>query len=223
MAQKAIGILTSGGDCPGLNAAIRSVGKAARGAFDMQIIGFRDGFRGLVENRTVRLENSTLGVVGVGNIGSKVVRMAEGLGMKVMQNDPPLARATGESRFLPLDALMEANIVTLHVPLTHEGQDATYQFFDANRISKMKLGSILINTSRGPVVSGEALKAALESGRLAGAVLDVWENEPEIDVHLLEHVNLGTSHIAGYSLDGKANGTAMIYKAVCEFLQLEAT
>lgn len=67
MVQKAIGILTSGGDCPGLNAAIRSVGKAARGAFDMQIIGFRDGFRGLVENRTVRLEDSALsGILTLG-------------------------------------------------------------------------------------------------------------------------------------------------------------
>jgi 6-phosphofructokinase 1 len=67
MAQKAIGILTSGGDCPGLNAAIRSVGKAARGAFDMQVIGFRDGFRGLVENRTIRLDNHTLsGILTLG-------------------------------------------------------------------------------------------------------------------------------------------------------------
>ena len=87
----------------------------------------------------------------------------------------------------------------------------------------MKQGSILINTSRGPVVSGDALKAALESRQLAEAVLDVWENEPEIDIHLLEHVDLGTPHIAGYSLDGKANGTAMIYKAVCEFFDREAT
>ena len=177
----------------------------------------------LARKKGFRLEDSTLGVVGVGNIGSKIVSMAEGLGMEVLQNDPPLARDTGESRFLPIDDLMEADVITLHVPLTYEGQDATYHFFDARRISKMKQGSILINTSRGSVVSGDALKAALESRHLAGCVLDVWENEPEIDIHLLEHVDLGTSHIAGYSLDGKVNGTAMIYKAVCNFFNREAT
>jgi erythronate-4-phosphate dehydrogenase len=165
------------------------------------------------------LEHMTLGVVGVGNIGSKVVRMAEGLGMNVLQNDPPLERQTGDPRYLPIDALMDADIVTLHVPLTSQGQDATYHLFDENRIKKMKQGSVLINTSRGPVVSGKALKTDLEVGHLAGAALDVWENEPEIDIHLLETVDLGTSHIAGYSLDGKVNGTAMLYRAVCKFLK----
>lgn len=177
----------------------------------------------LATEKGFRLKNMTLGVVGVGNIGSKVVRMAEGLGIKVLQNDPPLARQTGESRFLPLDALMGADVITLHVPLTLEGEGATYHLFGTDRISKMKRGSILINTSRGPVVSGEALKAALGSEQLAGAVLDVWENEPEIDVALLQSVDLGSSHIAGYSLDGKVNGAAMIYQAVCTFLGLDAT
>jgi len=140
-----------------------------------------------------------------------------------LQNDPPLKRKTGDPRFLPLDMLMEADIITLHVPLTGKGLDATYHLFDAERISKMKHGSILINTSRGAVVSGQDLISAIKSKRLAGTVLDVWENEPAIDTKLLQIVDLATPHIAGYSLDGKVNGTAMIYQAVCGFLGVEPT
>jgi erythronate-4-phosphate dehydrogenase len=170
-----------------------------------------------------RLQNMTLGVVGVGNIGSKVVPIAEALGMKVLQNDPPLKRKTDDPRFLPLDRLMEADIITLHVPLTDKGLDATYHLFDAARISKMKHGNILINTSRGAVVLGKDLKIAIKSKHLACVVLDVWENEPTIDTDILQLVDLATPHIAGYSFDGKVNGTAMIYKAVCGFLGIEPT
>ncbi len=170
-----------------------------------------------------RLQNMTLGVVGIGNIGSKVVPMAEALGMKVLQNDPPLKRKTDDPWFLPLDMLMEADIITLHVPLTDKGLDATYHLCDGERISKMRKGSILINTSRGAVVCGKDLKIAIKSKHLAGAVLDVWENEPIIDTELLQLVDLATPHIAGYSLDGKVNGTAMIYQAVCGFLGVEST
>jgi len=177
----------------------------------------------LSTKRGCRLQNMTLGVVGIGNIGSKVVPMAEALGMKVLQNDPPLKRKTDDPRFLPLDMLMEADIITLHVPLTDKGLDATYHLFDAERISKMKHGSILINTSRGAVVSGQDLMSAIQSKHLAGTVLDVWENEPTIDTELLQIVDFATPHIAGYSLDGKVNGTAMICQAVCDFLGVEAT
>ncbi|MDZ7262729.1 MAG: 4-phosphoerythronate dehydrogenase PdxB [candidate division KSB1 bacterium] len=175
----------------------------------------------LAHRKNWELEKMTLGVVGVGNIGSKVVRMAQGLGMQVLQNDPPLARKTGESRFLPLDALMAADIITIHVPLTYEGEDATHYLFDTERISKMKDRSTLFNTSRGGVVSEDALKRAILLAKLEGLVLDVWENEPQIDTQLLRAIDLGTPHIAGYSFDGKVNGTNMIYRAVCHFLGVE--
>jgi erythronate-4-phosphate dehydrogenase len=113
---------------------------------------------------------------------------------------------------------MEADIVTLHVPLTRLGPDATYHLFDEDRIRKMKRNSILINTSRGGIVETEALKRTLVDGYLLTAVLDVWEKEPNIDVALLEHASLGTPHIAGYSLDGKMNALRMNYEAVCRFL-----
>jgi erythronate-4-phosphate dehydrogenase len=164
------------------------------------------------------LAKLTLGIVGVGHIGSRVAKMAAGLGMRVLLNDPPLARQTHDPKFLPLDALMEADVITLHTPLTHTGEDATVHLFDRARLQKMKPGSILFNTCRGEVVDNAALKEVLQSGHLRSAVLDVWEDEPEIDMELLQLVEIGTPHIAGYSLDGKLNGTNQIYRAACEFL-----
>jgi erythronate-4-phosphate dehydrogenase len=160
----------------------------------------------------------TLDVVGVGHVGSRVEKMAAALGMRVLLNDPPLARQTRDPKYLPLEALMEADVITLHTPLTREGEDATFHLFDAARLHAMKRGSVLINTSRGAVVDNAALKAALQSSHLAAGILDVWENEPDIDVELLRLVEIGTPHIAGYSLDGKLNGTYQIYLAACEFL-----
>ncbi len=163
------------------------------------------------------LSGKTLGVVGVGNVGSKIVRNARVLGMKVLQSDPPLARKSANSSYLPLDELMQADIVTLHVPLTKTGSDPTYHLFEDSRINKMKKGAILMNTARGAVVDGNSLKNAIERKHLAGAVLDVWEGEPLIDVDLLSNVDIGTSHIAGYSFDGKLAAVKMTYSAACKF------
>jgi erythronate-4-phosphate dehydrogenase len=163
------------------------------------------------------LKGKILGVVGVGNIGSRVVGAADALGMTVLQNDPPLRRKTGNQKFLRLDELMSADILTLHVPLTREGEDATYHLFNAERIRKMKPGAILLNTSRGSVVDTGALLDALNGRHLGGAVLDVWEKEPAISPDLLEKVTYGTPHIAGYSLDGKVNAVNMVQKAVRQY------
>ena len=168
----------------------------------------------------VPLEGSTLGIVGVGNIGSRVARMAGLLGMRVLLNDPPLARYTNNHAFLPLDALMESDFLTLHVPLTKEGEDPTFHLFDRGRIGKMKKGSILVNSARGAVVETLALKDALKTKHLRGAVLDVWEREPEIDVELLALADLGTPHIAGYSVEGKINATEAIRSALCRHFHL---
>jgi erythronate-4-phosphate dehydrogenase len=160
------------------------------------------------------LQGKILGVVGVGNVGSRVVRVGRALGMQVLQNDPPLLRATGDTAFVPLDALMEADVVTLHVPLTHAGDDPTVHLFGRERLSRMKQGSILINTARGAVVDTKAVHAALVSGHVGGAILDVWEGEPDIDPLLLERVLIGTPHIAGYSFDGKVNAARMMFEAI---------
>jgi erythronate-4-phosphate dehydrogenase len=177
----------------------------------------------LEERCGISLTGKTLGVVGVGNVGTIVVRNARALGLRVLQNDPPRARITGDSVFVPLEELMDADMITIHVPLTKTGPDKTLHLFDDKRIRSMKPGSILINTSRGGVVETLAIKNALRDHFLEACVLDVWENEPVIDVDLLSHATLGTPHIAGYSFDGKVNGTVMIHRAVCEYFDLHSS
>lgn len=177
----------------------------------------------LARRKGIVLHGKTIGVVGVGNVGSKVVRNAQALGMTVLHNDPPLFRATGDSKFVPLDDLMDADVITLHVPLISSGTEPTYHLFDSKRIGKMKKGAILINTARGSVVDNVALNDALERGHLGGSVLDVWEGEPDIDRKLLKNVDIATSHIAGYSFDGKLAAVKMMYAAACKFFGEEAT
>ena len=177
----------------------------------------------LAKRRGWRLADKTLGVVGVGNVGSRVVRRARALGMHVLENDPPLARATGDRRFVPIDAILEADVATLHVPLEKGGPDPTWHLANAAFLRRMNKGSVLVNASRGAVVDGRALAEALDNRTIDSAVLDVWEGEPRIDLELLGRVGLATSHIAGYSFDGRVNGTEITYRAVCAFLGVEPT
>jgi len=169
----------------------------------------------LAERFTLPPGTTSLGIVGVGNVGTKVAAKASALGLACVLNDPPLARATGDPRYRPVDEIFACEIVTLHVPLTKDGPDHTYHLADEDFLRRMKPGAILINTSRGAVADGAALRRALDDGRLRACVLDVWEGEPSVDVGLLERVFIGTPHIAGYSFDGKVNGTRQIYEAAC--------
>jgi erythronate-4-phosphate dehydrogenase len=216
----------------------------------------------LAERHDLRLDALTLGVVGVGNVGSKVADVGRALGMRVLLNDPPRARAedsfaslgmtmgalgmtmgalgmtggalgttpfchpeeaVGRRRdlFVSLDTVLsEADIVTVHVPLTRSGEDATWHLFDAARLAQMRPSQILVNSSRGPVVDNAALKDALKRGALKAAVLDVWEGEPEPDPELVDLLDIATPHIAGYSADGKANGTTMSVRYLARQLGL---
>jgi len=169
------------------------------------------------------LGKMALGVVGVGNVGSRVARQASALGLRCVLNDPPLARATGNPKYRPINEVLSCDIVTLHVPLTREGEDRTYHLADEQFIRRLKPGAVLINTSRGAVAEGLAIRRALADAHLRACVLDVWEGEPSIDVDLLRDVFIGTPHIAGYSFDGKVNGTRQIYEAACRVLGVEAT
>ncbi|MBN1867778.1 4-phosphoerythronate dehydrogenase [Candidatus Sumerlaeota bacterium] len=163
------------------------------------------------------LKGKTIGVVGCGNVGSRVVKRAKGLGMKVIENDPPLARRTGDPRYRPLDEVFEADYITVHVPLTREGEDATFHMIDEAFFARMRSDAIFMNSSRGEVVDETALKAALREGRIADAALDVWENEPRADRDLVDQVLIATPHIAGYSFDGKVNATRQVYEKFCEW------
>jgi len=175
----------------------------------------------MAERKSLTLTGKTIGVVGVGNVGSKVARLASILGMRVLLNDPPRARAEGGKGFVGLETILdESDIITLHVPLNQEGIDATWHLADEKLFARMSKRPIFINSCRGEVVETSALKHAVMTGQVSGAVVDCWENEPDIDVELLNMVDLGTPHIAGYSRDGKAKGTEMSVQAVSRFLGL---
>ena len=185
-------------NAPGCNA------RSVAGYLAAALTGFQRPLRGL-----------TLGVVGVGNVGRRIVETGEALGMRVLRNDPPRAEREGSAGFSELAQLLEeSDFITLHVPLERGGAHPTFHLADEVFLNAMKPGAVLLNTSRGEVADNPALKRALLAGTLRAAVLDVWENEPEIDRELLAQVFRGTPHIAGYSADGKANGTAMAVQAV---------
>ncbi len=166
------------------------------------------------------LAGKSIGIVGVGNVGSRVAHKCEGLGMRTVLNDPPLARATGDSRFRPLEEIYGCDFVTLHTPLNRSGHDPTFHLANAAFFEKLKVGAAFLNSSRGGVHDTSALQHAIQAGRLSAVALDVWEGEPLVEVELLRAVDVATPHIAGYSLDGKIAGLLMIYRAVCKHLGL---
>jgi erythronate-4-phosphate dehydrogenase len=175
----------------------------------------------LAERFGFSLRDKTLGVVGVGNVGKKVVRTAELMGMRVYLCDPPRARSEGTCGFISLDGILrECDIITFHVPLNHEGVDKTYHLIDHDFLTRVNPGTFIINSSRGEVADSPALREALLQNKIGGLVLDVWENEPDIDSELMHLCCLATPHIAGYSADGKARGTAMIIRELSRHFDL---
>ena len=176
---------------------------------------------GVLVRLPLTLPGRTLGVIGVGNVGKRVAAMARALGMNVLLCDPFRRDAEPDFPHCELPELLRASeVVTLHTPLTRDGRYPTFQLADAAFLAALKPGAFLINTGRGEVCSGSALLAELRRGRIGGAVLDVWEQEPEINRELLKQVLFGTPHIAGYSADGKAAGTRMAVRATARFFQL---
>ena len=163
----------------------------------------------------------TLGVIGVGNVGSKVANLGNILGMRVLLNDPPRERREGSVIFTELyDLIHQADIVTFHVPLSFSGPDKTYHMVNNRFLNCLKHDCLIINTSRGSVVDEPALIQTLKQGRIKGVILDVWDNEPDINRELLQMVDIGTPHIAGYSQDGKANGTSMSVRSLAQYFKL---
>ncbi len=168
------------------------------------------------------LKDKTIGIVGVGNVGSKVAEFAEAFGMKVLLNDPPLQRNGVKKNFVNLEKILSADIITLHTPLNLTGTDKTFHLLNINNLKQIKDGAVLINTARGAVINNTDLLEVIESKNLK-VVLDVWENEPDIKIELLKQVLIATPHIAGYSLEGKINGTKIIYNSLCTYLKIRPT
>ena len=175
----------------------------------------------LARKHSLKLSNLTLGIVGVGNVGTKVAHAASAIGMRVLLNDPPRQRGEGSSEFDPLEKLLaEADILTLHVPLTLEGEDKTRYLINGKNLPELKRNCLIINSSRGEVVNNTALRDALNDRLILGAALDVWEGEPEADIRLVKLVDIATPHIAGYSVDGKANATINSVREVAATLNI---
>jgi erythronate-4-phosphate dehydrogenase len=192
-------------NCPGCNAA--SVAQYVE--CSLLLLEREKGFA---------LSESTIGIVGCGHVGSNVKAVAERLGMRVLVCDPLL----GDASFISLDTIKrEADVITFHVPLTREGEYATYHMADDAFFHQLSRVPYIINTSRGEVVDNEALLAALNEGRVRDAVIDVWEHEPHLSLELLKHVYIGTPHIAGYSADGKVNADNMVIDALCRHFGLQ--
>ena len=159
-------------------------------------------------------QDFTLGVIGLGNVGSRLVKMAKLLGWQVIGYDP-FVQLDGVEQ-VDFDSLLKrTHAISIHVPLTKTGTYPTYHLIDATALAQMSMDTILVNSARGPVVAEADLIADIQkTGRKV--VLDVFEHEPEIRAEVLNLITLVTPHIAGYSLEGKARGTQMIYDAFCQ-------
>lgn len=173
------------------------------------------------QKHCLELQGKAIGIIGVGNVGSKIEAKCKALGMVPVLNDPPLKRKTGDEKYRPLQELFDCDFITCHTPLTTEGQDKTYHLADESFFNSLKDGVVFFNTSRGGVVDTAAIKKEIKNGKIRATVLDVWEDEPSIDKDLLEMVDIGTPHIAGYSYDGKVAGMIMIYNALCKHFNLK--
>lgn len=168
------------------------------------------------------LTKKKLGVIGVGNVGSRVALLGRKLGMEVMLNDPP--RAAKESSFVSHELgkmLPECDIITLHTPYTTTGKYPTENLANEHFFDKIRRGTIFINTSRGEVVNEEALIDAIDDFKIAHAFIDVWRGEPSINHELLKRTTISTPHIAGYSMQGKANGSAHIVRAFAQHFKIQ--
>ena len=168
-----------------------------------------------------RLSGSTVGLIGLGHVGTKVAcRLAED-GCRILASDPP-RQEKEDGDFRSLDELATTcDVISFHTPLTTGTNHPTFHIADVAFFKKLKKKPIVINSARGGVVDEKALLTALDEGRISAAIVDTWENEPNISLELLHKVFLGTPHIAGYSADGKANATRMALTALCRFFHLK--
>ena len=173
----------------------------------------------LAERDGFSLADRTVGIVGVGNVGSRLQKRLEALGIRTLLCDPPRADRGDEGDFRSLDELVaECDVLTFHTPLFKDGPYKSLHLADEALMSRLKPGTILINACRGPVVDNAALLKRLDAGQDLSVVLDVWEPEPDLTVALLNKVDIGTAHIAGYTLEGKARGTTQVFEAFSTFI-----
>ena len=195
-------------NCPGCNAS--------------SVAQYIDAVLTLIKTeKHIDIQKQTIGIVGCGHVGRKVVEVARRKGMNILICDPPRSDAEGEKGFVSMEQIAkEADIITFHVPLTKEGRYPTYHLANETLFDSLSKRPIIINSSRGAVVDNEALLYAINYNKVKDAVIDTWENEPNINKELLKRVWIGTPHIAGYSADGKTNADNMVISALCDYFSL---
>ena len=176
----------------------------------------------IAERYLVDLTKLSVGIVGGGNTGTRLSEKLSALGIQYKICDPLLAADLNDLReFVSLDEVLECDVISLHVPKVMDGEHPTYHLLDEARLSKLKDEQVLISSCRGEVIDNQALLALKKSGHQLKLVLDVWEGEPEILTPLIDYTEIATAHIAGYSLEGKARGTEMLYQALCRHINIE--
>ncbi len=198
-------------NCPGCNSG--SVAQYLRSSLIL-----------LCRNRgLVACASTTVGVVGYGHVGKKVAEEARQMGFRVIVCDPPLQLQGDVSEdFVSLeDIKAQSDVITFHVPFVKLGDNPTWHIADDEFFCHLPKKPIIVNTSRGGVVDNKALLSALETGSVRGAVIDTWENEPDINRILLNKVYIATPHIAGYSADGKTNADNMVIEGLCRYFGIE--
>ncbi len=156
----------------------------------------------------------SIGIIGCGHVGSKVAAMAERRGWRVLISDPP-REERGEIVGTSLSQIaQEADIITFHTPLTHDGKHPTFHLADATFFAQCKSDALIINAARGGVIDESALLHFLQQHPQAHAVIDCWEGEPQVNLQLVEQATIATFHIAGYSKEGKYNASRMCVEAL---------
>lgn len=176
----------------------------------------------LAERYQLDLFSLTVGIIGAGNTGTRLSEKLNALGIKYVLCDPPLAESKKDARqFVELEQALSCDVISLHVPKVLTGQHPTYHLLDQQCLNKLTEQQILINACRGEVIDNQALLKLKQNGHGLKLVLDVWENEPNILQPLIEHTEISTAHIAGYSLEGKAKGTEILYRALSDELGLD--
>ncbi len=198
-------------NCPGCNAT--SVGQYVRNSLLLW-----------AQHKGTSPDSLTVGIIGVGHVGTAVYQALQPLGCRLLLNDPPRAEREGTAGFSTLQELQQqCDVITIHTPLVRDGKHPTMHLVDDAFLHALPRCPLLINSGRGEVVDNEALERALDEGRIAQAIVDTWENEPALRHSLLQKVFIGTPHIAGYSADGKANATRMSLEALARWMGSDAT
>ena len=173
------------------------------------------------KNNSNDIQQLKVGIVGAGNVGTELARCLDLLKIDYLLCDPPLAAQGDPRSMVSLQQVLKCDVISLHVPLTIQGPHETKHLFNSSLLKKLTSHQLLINASRGAVIDNHALLGYLQKPNAARIILDVFENEPNPPIELLDGCLLATPHIAGHTLEGKLRGSWMIYQAFCHAFALK--